>query len=164
LICIQSLFSIRSIFLVCLLLSGNIVIAQSTLNGKAVRILDGDTFEILVNGTTTYKVRLTDIDAPEKKQDFGQVSKQALAAFIFGREVTVVYDKLDRNKRILGHLYVGEKYINLSMVREGLAWHYKKYSKDPRFAAAEDKARMAGKGLWINPQAVAPWVFRAYRR
>ncbi|MCC7029381.1 MAG: thermonuclease family protein [Chitinophagaceae bacterium] len=138
--------------------------AQSTLTGKAVRILDGDTFEILVNGHSLYKVRLTDIDAPEKRQDFGQVSKQALATRIFGREVKVIYEKLDRNKRILGHLYVGDEYINLTMVSQGLAWHYKKYSNDQRFAIAENKARNAKKGLWINPHAVAPWVFRKIRK
>ncbi len=136
-------------------------ISQSTISGKAIRILDGDTFEILLNGNATYKIRLTDIDAPEKKQDFGFVAKQQLATYIFGKDVKVIYDKLDRNKRILGHVYYQNEYINLKMVIDGLAWHFKKYSKDERFAVAEQQARKLKKGLWIQPRPIAPWDFRA---
>lgn len=138
--------------------------AQSTLRGKAVRILDGDTFELLVNGNATYKVRLTDIDAPEKGQDFGQVSKQALAEILKGNDLQITYDKLDRNNRILGHVYRGNIYVNLELVKQGLAWHYKKYSKDERFALAENEARLKKRGLWILKSPIAPWEYRANRR
>lgn len=138
--------------------------AQSSLHGKAVRILDGDTFEILVNGNSTYKVRLSDIDAPEKGQDFGQVSKQALSELLKGNDLQVTYDKLDRNKRILGHVYQGNTYVNLELVKQGLAWHYKKYSKDERFARAENDARQKKRGLWILKSPIAPWDYRANRR
>jgi endonuclease YncB( thermonuclease family) len=138
--------------------------AQSTLRGKAVRILDGDTFELLVNGNATYKVRLTDIDAPEKGQDFGQVSKQALSDLLKGNDLQVTYDKLDRNNRILGHVYQGNNYVNLEMVKQGMAWHYKKYSSDERFARAEYEARQKKRGLWILNAPIAPWEFRANRR
>jgi endonuclease YncB( thermonuclease family) len=138
--------------------------AQSTITGRAIRILDGDTFEILVNDKATYKIRLTDIDAPEKKQDFGTASKQQLATYIFGREVKVVYDKLDRNQRILGHVYCQNEYINLKMVTTGMAWHFKKYSTDATFALAQQQARKAKKGLWIQPNPIAPWDFRAKKK
>ncbi|HQW45905.1 MAG: thermonuclease family protein [Bacteroidetes bacterium] len=153
----------RSVFSIWLLLSVYSSFAQTTLIGRAIRILDGDTFEILVNDRATYKVRLTDIDAPEKKQDFGNVAKQQLAQFIFGKEVKVVYDKLDRNKRILGHVYFQNQYINLQMVSIGMAWHFKKYSKDAQFALAENKARKQKLGLWIQPNPIAPWDYRGKR-
>ena len=153
----------RFVYTLWLLLAAYGSFAQTTLKGKAIRILDGDTFEILVNDRATYKVRLTDIDAPEKKQDFGNVAKQQLADFIFGKEVTVVYDKLDRNKRILAHVYFQNQYINLQMVSIGMAWHFKKYSNDAQFAFAENKAKKQKLGLWIQPNPIAPWDYRGKR-
>lgn len=139
-------------------------LAQSTIEGKAVRILDGDTFEMLLANYSKVKIRLTDIDAPEKKQDFGNVSKQYLASLIFDKKVKVVYDKLDRNKRILGHVYIQKMYVNLKMVQQGLAWHYKKYSSEKLFSDAEILAKRSKKGLWIQPNAMPPWLFRANAR
>lgn len=153
----------RSLLSLLFLLLFQAAFSQSIITGRAVRILDGDTFEILVKGNTTYKIRLTDIDAPEKKQDFGYVAKQQLAAYIFGREVKVVYEKLDRNKRILGHVYMGTEDINLKMIEAGMAWHFKKYSHNERFAWAEKQARNRKKGLWIQPDPLAPWDYRAKR-
>src|SRR4051812_20613607 len=63
--------------------------------GKVVRIIDGDTFELLVK-KTTYKIRLSAIDAPEKGQDYYQKSRQALADLIFGKMVTVELLSKDR--------------------------------------------------------------------
>ncbi len=148
------------LFFLCLLRPG---IAQTVLTGRAVRIIDGDTFEILTKSNTTYKIRLTDIDAPEKKQDFGNAAKQKLAACIFGREVRVIYEKLDRNKRILGHVYIGKEDINLKMIEAGMAWHFKKYSDNEHFASAENLARKYKKGLWIQPDPLSPWDYRAKR-
>lgn len=132
----------------------------TTVFGKAIRILDGDTFELLTSDFQKVKIRLTDIDAPEKKQAFGTKSKQALANFIFNQEVKVEYDKLDRNKRILGRVYVNNLFVNMLMVQNGMAWHFKKYSKDERFAKAEIVARKAKRGLWIDSNPIAPWDFR----
>lgn len=138
--------------------------SQSILHGKAIRILDGDTFELLIDNKTSYKVRLTDIDAPEKKQDFGTVAKQKLASYIMGKEVTVKYRKFDRSKRILGHVYYQTQSINLEMVAEGLAWHFTKYSSDQRFARAEQRARQLKMGLWIQPHPIAPWDYRSQKQ
>ena len=43
--------------------------------GKVVKVSDGDTITILTSDKTQYKIRLNDIDAPEKKQAFGNKSK-----------------------------------------------------------------------------------------
>jgi len=55
---------------------------------NVVRIIDGDTFEGRA-GNETYKVRLNGIDAPEKKQDFGNVCKQRLGELCAGGPVRV---------------------------------------------------------------------------
>ena len=48
------------------------------------------------------------------------------------------------------------------MVQLGMAWHFIKYSNDPEFARAEKDARSAKRGLWLDSQPLAPWLFRAY--
>jgi hypothetical protein len=53
---------------------------------------------------------------------------------------------------------------NLQLVKEGLAWHYVKYSDSKELAAAEKGARQAKAGLWSDPAAVPPWEYRAKKR
>jgi endonuclease YncB( thermonuclease family) len=105
---------------------------------------------------------MNDIDAPEKKQAYGQKAKQTLAALIAGKMVRVVWKKRDRNQRILGTVFFVDRNINLQMVQLGMAWHFIKYSNDPEFARAEKDARSAKRGLWLDSQPLAPWLFRAY--
>lgn len=135
---------------------------EQMLKGKAVRIMDGDTFEMLL-GKRTEKVRLNHIDAPEKNQAYGNVSRQALAAMIFGKVVHVRYNQRDRYGRILGLVTVNGTDVNLHMVETGMAWHFVRYSSDPAFAAAERKARLQHMGIWSEPHPIAPWNFRASR-
>ncbi len=66
----------------------------------------------------------------------------------------------DRYGRTLGDIYLGERWINLEMVSEGYAWHYKAYSKDKKLAAAEVVARKGKKGLWADSDPVPPWEYR----
>ncbi len=72
-----------TLLLTCVLLSN-----PGNLEGKVVRIADGDTITVLVDWTQV-KVRLSAIDAPERGQDFSQRSRQALADLVFGKEVTI---------------------------------------------------------------------------
>ncbi len=132
--------------------------------GKAVRILDGDTFELLTPNKQLFKIRLLDIDAPEKGQDFGNQSKKRLGELIFQKNVEVEYSQTDRNGRILGTIYVDNLQINLQMVKDGLAWHFLKYSHKKEFEAAEKKARLLRIGLWQGSSPLEPWIFRQNKR
>lgn len=135
------------------------------LTGKVIRILDGDTFELLVNGNTPVKVRMNGIDAPEKKQAFGQKSKDYLGALCFGKTIEVTSTGKDRYNRVLGTAYtLTGMDINKEMIKAGMAWHYKHYSKDPQLAAAETNARASNVGLWVDPNPIAPWEFRKKRK
>lgn len=138
--------------------------AQQVLAGKVVKVIDGDTFDLLSRSNTVYRIRMLDIDTPERGQDFYRVSRQALAARIFSKEVTVRWTRSDRNGRILGTVICQGRNINLYMVEEGYAWHFKRYSSDIQFAMAEKRARAAKRGLWEGGQPVAPWDFRKRRR
>lgn len=131
--------------------------------GRVIKIADGDTITILV-GKTQYRIRLGGLDAPEKKQPFGTQAKKALADKIFGEDVKIVWKKRDLYNRIVGDIYLDDRWINKEMIQEGWAWHYRQYSKDPDLAKAEQDARNAKRGLWIDANPIPPWEFRKKKK
>ncbi|EAU00311.1 thermonuclease family protein [Campylobacter curvus] len=130
------------------------------LSGKVVSIHDGDTITILTQEKQQVKVRLYGIDAPEKKQPYGQKSKQFLSNLIAGRSVEIQEKGKDRYKRVLGIVYLDEQDINERMVLNGYAWAYVKYSKI--YAGQELKARNQNLGLWRD-KSIPPWEWRKRR-
>ena len=136
-----------------------------TFTGQVVRILDGDTVDVLVD-RTPQRVRLTGIDAPEKAQPFGTKAKQALADLAGGQEVQVDWHKKDRYGRTVGKILVQSQDANLSMVSAGLAWWYRQYAGEQSpedrtlYDAAEAKAKTGRLGLWVDPNPMPPWEFR----
>lgn len=128
--------------------------------GKVISVKDGDTIEILYNGASL-KIRLEHIDAPEKSQPWGKQSKIACSDFCFGKTVLVNGTKFDRYKRLLGEVEIPGGYnLNLSMVSNGHAWHFKKYSKNQNYAQTELKARKSKVGLWALSNPIPPWDWR----
>jgi len=132
-------------------------------NGKVVGVADGDSITVL-RDREQVKVRLVDIDAPEKAQPFGNRSKQALAALVHGREVLVVERGKDRYQRVLGRVYRGDLDVNAEQVRQGMAWVYRQYSKDATLLTIEADAKEQKRGLWHDPEPVPPWEWLKDRR
>lgn len=155
----------RSLLLAATLLLANTSIAD-TLLGRVVGVADGDTITVLNADKVQHKIRLTGIDAPEKKQPFGNRSKQSLSDMVFNKTVTVETDKRDRYGRELGKVLAGGKDVNLEQVRTGLAWHYKAYERTQTatdrqtYADAENEAKAAKRGLWHDEIPVPPWEWR----
>jgi len=134
---------------------------KDTAYGKVVGISDGDTFTILLNGNVQEKIRLHGIDAPEKRQDFGQVAKSKLSALIFSQRVVVKRTDRDRYGRTIALVYDSlNRCINEEMIRTGFAWHYLKYDTNTAWNRLEFEARTAKKGLWIQSNATPPWDWR----
>lgn len=134
--------------------------------GKVVAIQDGDTITVLDESNVQHRIRLTGIDAPEKKQAFGQQSKQTLSDCAFEKQVTVEGDKFDRYKRLLGKVLADGGDCNLRQIKLGMAWHYKKYERtlpikeSASYASEEDVARESRAGLWRDEAPIPPWDFR----
>ena len=141
-------------------------VQADTLLGKVINVADGDSITVLDATNTQHKVRLTGIDAPERRQAFGNVSKESLAELVAGQSVAVEWDKVDRYGRKVGKVRVGGLDSNLVQVKRGLAWHYKKYEREQSpadrqsYAAAEVEARAAKLGLWRDAEPTPPWEFR----
>lgn len=143
-----------------------------TFDGQVIRILDGDTVEILVNRRPV-RVRLAAIDAPEIRhgredpgQPFGDKSRRSLTTMIGRQTVSVDEKGTDRYGRTIGTLYKGGIDINAEQVRLGMAWVYRAYSSDPRLIGLEEEARGARRGLWADPHPdlVPSWLYRHYLR
>ena len=140
-----------------------------TLLGKVIHVQDGDSITVLDETHTQHKIRLSGIDAPERRQAFGNISKESLAEQVAGQSVAVEWDKVDRYGRKVGKVLLGGLDCNLEQIKRGLAWHYKQYQREQspadrqRYAAAEVKARAAKLGLWRDVEQVPPWEFRRKR-
>ena len=128
--------------------------------GKVIAVADGDTVTVLTQDNQKVKIRLAGIDTPERSQAFGQKAKQAISSKIFGKTIEIKEETIDRYGRTVANLYLGSRWINLEMVEDGFAWHYKKYSKDRKLASAEVEAKQLRKGLWSDPNAIPPWEYR----
>ena len=137
-----------------------------TLLGKVIHVQDGDSITVLDETHTQHKIRLSGIDAPERRQAFGNVAKESLAEQVAGQSVAVEWDKVDRYGRKVGKVLLGGLDSNLVQVKRGLAWHYKKYEREQSpadrqsYAAAEAEARAAKLGLWRDAEPTPPWEFR----
>ena len=129
-------------------------------NGRVVGVHDGDSITVLTAGNQRLKVRLEGIDAPELGQPFGQASKQALSALVFGKAVTLSISGLDRYQRTLAVVWAGGLNCNVQMVRLGLAWRYDLSLKDPMLLAAQGMAQFERRGLWAGQGAIPPWLWR----
>ncbi len=149
-----------------LLASAVPLVGAETIVGKVVAIADGDTLTVLDALKHEHKIRLSGIDAPEGGQAFGKPSKRALSDCAFGKQATVDGDKSDRYGRRVGKVMVNGLDCNLRQIELGYAWHYVKYASErppaesKAYAAAEVVARTAKRGLWADPHAMAPWVWR----
>jgi endonuclease YncB( thermonuclease family) len=133
----------------------------SQLSGTVVSVLDGHTIEVLYNRRAK-RIRLNGIDAPEKGQAFGQKAKQFVSGQAFWKEVTVRTFGLDKYGRTIGDVFLPDgRMLNEELVREGLAWWYRKYAPDNvKLEKLEAEAREAKRNLWSHKKPVPPWVYR----
>lgn len=110
------------------------------------------------------KVRLAQIDAPERAQAFGNRARQALADMVFRKQVFVQELGQDQYSRTIGHVWHGQVNVNYRMVSTGFAWAYRGYVTDPDLLLIEADARRQKLGLWADPQPVEPWKLGRQRQ
>ena len=109
-------------------------------------------------------MRLQEIDAPEKGQPFGKKAKQYLSQLVFKQNVTLSVSGYDRYQRILATVYLQEQNINLEMIKNGMAWVYPQYAKNPIYFQTQDFAQQQKIGLWRDPTPIAPYEWRKQQK
>lgn len=160
------------LFAFFLISSGNDVKVKSEINNypssfyaKVIGIKDGDTIEVLFDKNPIV-IRLEHIDCPEKRQPFGNKAKQFASDFCFGKMVTIISKgKKDRYQRLIAEVKnKNGKILNKELVKNGLAMHYKKYSKEKEYDLLEKFAKENKIGLWSQIEVVKPWDFRKVKK
>ena len=135
-----------------------------TLEGKVIKIADGDTLTLLTSSNQQVKVRLAGIDTPERKQPFGNKAKQALSNLAFQKQALVEIAAKDRYGRTIGVVFVDGLNVNAELVKQGMAWVYRKYTDDERLYVLESEAKQAKRGLWLDKNPIPPWEWRRGKR
>lgn len=142
---------------------------SAKLVGLVTAVTDGDTIAVLDEQHASFRIRLQGIDAPEKRQAFGDVSRQNLANLIAGKQVLVEWQKHDQYGRLIGKVFCANRDICLEQIKAGLAWHYKEFQKDQSeadrrlYSEAEQAARSKQLGLWRDSSQIQPWEFRHHK-
>lgn len=132
------------------------------IQGRVIKIANGDTITILVDENNEVKIKLAEIDAPELSQPYGRQSLGVLATLVLDKTVKVKDQTVGRDDRTVAHVYVAGKDVNAVMVQQGAAWVDRAFLKDKDLLALEQEARQNKDGLWSLPEnkRVPPWEWR----
>ncbi|MFC7356723.1 thermonuclease family protein [Jejudonia soesokkakensis] len=151
--------SFYSFFLIFLI--GSSFCYGQSIYGKVVSITDGDTFKLLTQDSIVHRIRIASIDCPEKKQPFSKLAKQFTSDAIVGKNICLDIISKDRYGRSIAIVYYDDFLtLNEALVKNGFAWHFLKYSKDPSLDQLEEYARKNKLGLWIDKNPIPPWEWR----
>jgi len=128
-------------------------------SAKVIVVMDGDTVMVLRDGKKL-KIRMANIDAPEKEQSFGMQSRASLEQMVGKKQVRVESLAQDQYGRMVGLLSVDGLNVNAEQLRRGMAWEYSHYHADRQYVALQSEAQQARRGLWSESDAQAPWQWR----
>lgn len=153
-----------SIFLLLIIncISTSVVSDEITqFEGRVIKVIDGDSITILV-GKEQIKIRLGEIDTPERGQPYWKVSKKALETLVAGKTIIAVQTDIDRYKRVVAQVFINGLWVNEQMVKNGHAWVYYKYARSKPIYTAEEYAKNNKLGIWNLPESerTPPWEWR----
>lgn len=137
---------------------------------EVVNVHDGDTVRLRLPDGQVERVRLTDIDAPEKHQPYGEAATGELDGLLHQGEVYFRAYERDRYGRLVARLYIATEGriidVNREMVRRGAAWYYGRYARDRSLRETQQAAQAANAGLWAEEEGPAepPWEARRGNR
>ena len=158
------------LFMLVFLLLISVRAPAETLTGRIVGVSDGDTLTLLDAKQVPHKIRGAGIDAPEKKQPFGEKAKSSLSALAYNRAAEADCRKIDRYRRKVCVVFVGGKDVGLEQIRSGMAWWYRQYAKEQTpqeridYEHAEAQAKRHRDGFWSDPNPIPPWEWRHHER
>lgn len=128
-----------------------------------VSVQDGDTITVQCEAGIV-KVRIAEIDAPEGSQPFGDESRRRVVDLCLGTVAQVEARGKDRYGRTIAAVQCRAQDVGHVMVRDGLAWAYRKYMTDETLLTDEAAAKKSHVGLWQSESPIAPWDWRRMKR
>ena len=137
---------------------------------QVIKVSDGDTLNIqkVENGKFVgemLRIRMYGMDAPEKSQDYGSESKQALEKLVVGKNLSLEVKNKDRYGRTVAIIYANGKNVNEEMVKTGNAWWYQEYAKkDMQFEEYQKNAKQKKLGIFSRKGYEEPWNYRKEKR
>lgn len=148
------------LFLVLLpaLICANIALAGE-FDAKVIAVLDGDTIMVLHDGAKV-KIRMANIDAPEKDQTFGMESRLSLLDMVQKKQVHIKSQAIDQYGRMVATVSIDGRNINEEQVKHGMAWEYSHFHSDRNYVALQKEAQQARRGLWTQSIPLPPWEWR----
>ena len=122
------------------------------ISGKVVRVSNGDTLTIEDAAGKRHRIRLADVDAPERRQEFGEQARNSLIELCLNKPA----------ESDAAHVSCAGVDVSLEQVRRGWAWVSPKQTRpgSPLFEL-EAHARLRQIGLWAGEKPVPPWEWRA---
>lgn len=131
------------------------------ISGKVIKVLDGDTYDLLLEDKSQIRIRMEGIDAPEGGMPYYRVAKDTLSRMCYGQNVTAHITDKDDYKRFIALTYTGDgRELSSEMIKNGLAWHYKKFNADKELAQLEASAQIQNLNIWSEKDPVPPWIIR----
>jgi endonuclease YncB( thermonuclease family) len=116
--------------------------------GRVTRVVDGDTLTMKTTDGRPLRIRLAEIDTPEKGEPFSNRARDELDRMVRDRDIAVRLFDVDDYGRIVGRVFVDGRDVNAALVEQGLAVVYRRWAEDPLLYELEEQARSARKGVW----------------
>jgi endonuclease YncB( thermonuclease family) len=135
---------------------------SQTLYGKVISIKDGDTVVVIDSLNNQITLRLAEVDCPEKNQPFGTKAKQFTSEQVYLKKIKYVVSDTDKYGRSIAMIFYDSdnKYLSAEIIKAGMGWHYKRYSKSKELADLEIDAKKNKRGLWVDSNPVEPSAWR----
>ena len=147
------------LFAVLFIYAGTAASYEEIYSGKVIAVLDGDTVLLLRANNPPFKVRLANIDAPEKAQEYGLASQQSLAELVLRKQVQVSTRAVDSYGRVVAVISLAGRNINQEQVARGMAWADTR-SRDKDMLTVQAQAQQEKRGLWIQANPLRPRAWR----
>lgn len=137
---------------------------EESIVATVTKVIDGDSLKAKSKEGKEYEIQVEGIDAPELKQPHGKEATEALSKMVLGKEIKVSWTKKDNFERLLAQIHIDKSHVNQEMLRNGHAWHFKRYNQSKVLAELEEEAKKEKRGLWATENPQAPWDFRKETR
>ena len=147
------------LFAVLFIYAGTAASYEEIYSGKVIAVLDGDTVLLLRANNPPFKVRLANIDAPEKAQEYGLASRHSLAELVLRKQVQVATRAVDSYGRVVAVISLAGRNINQEQVARGMAWADTR-SRDKDMLTVQAQAQQEKRGLWTQANPLRPRAWR----